>query len=156
MRDNGGLWSRWPYRRRGDRLQQVRPVLEDNIGGDSPQMLEEAVCGAAREDGGSPAMTPVSGGMDREGQQIEGEQNAGEAFLAVSKVVFEIVTVGLEHVEGFVLDLPAGTPAGGQFGDSVAGDGEIGDEAVAIGLLSPGVEDLDGEPVEKDGIVRGA
>ena len=87
MRDNEGLWSRWPYRRRGDRLQQVRPVLEDNIGGDSPQMLEEAVCGAAREDGGSPSDdAEVSGGMDREGQQIEGKQNAGEAFLAVSKL----------------------------------------------------------------------
>ena len=51
------------------------------------------------------------------GEQIEGDQDAGEGFLAVPKVVFEIVSVGLEHVEGLVLDLPTGAAAGGQFGD---------------------------------------
>ena len=35
-------------------------------------------------------------------------------------------------------------------------DGEIGDEAVVIGSLALGVEGLDGEPVDQDGIVRGA
>ena len=98
----------------------------------------------------------ISGGVECESEQIEGDQDAGEGFLAVPKVVFEIVTVGLEHVEGLVFDLPTGAAAGGQFGDSVACDGEIGDEAVVIGSLALGVEGLDGEPVDQDGIVRGA
>jgi hypothetical protein len=46
----------------------MRPVLEDNIGGDSPQMLEEAVCRAACDNGGSPREDPeISGGVECEG-----------------------------------------------------------------------------------------
>jgi len=104
VRDGGSLWSRWPYGRRGDGLEQMRPVAEDNIGGDSPQMLEEAIRGATGDDGGAPGEdAKISGGVERKGEQIEGDQDAGEGFLAVSKVVFEIVTVGLQHVEGLVL-----------------------------------------------------
>jgi hypothetical protein len=55
MRDGGRLRSRAVASpsRRG--MERVRPVLEDNIGGDNPQMLEEAVseAAAARQ-----AMTP--------------------------------------------------------------------------------------------------
>jgi hypothetical protein len=39
----------------GDGLEQVGPVLKDHIGGDGPQVLEEAVCGAAGGDRLSPA-----------------------------------------------------------------------------------------------------
>src|SRR5208282_2957058 len=35
--------SRRPYGRGGDGLKQVVPVLEDHVGRDGPQMLEEAV-----------------------------------------------------------------------------------------------------------------
>jgi len=45
--------------------------------------------------------------------------------------------------------------AGGQFGDRAGGDREISDEAVVVGSLSFGVEGLDGEPVDQDGIVGG-
>jgi hypothetical protein len=83
----------------------VGPVLEDDVGGDGPQMLEEAIHRAACDDGGSPGEdAEISGGVEREGQQVEGDQNAGEGFLAVAKVVFEIVSIGLQHVEGLVLD----------------------------------------------------
>src|ERR1700722_7085577 len=76
-RDEGCLWSRWPYRRRGDGLQQMRPVLEDNIDGDSPQMLEEAVCRGPRNDRGGPGGDPeISGGVECESEQIEGDQDA--------------------------------------------------------------------------------
>ena len=37
--------------------------------------------------------------MEREGEQVEGDQDAGQCFLAVAKIVLEIVSVGLEHVE---------------------------------------------------------
>src|SRR3979411_2017446 len=103
-------------------------------------MLEEAVSRTACDHGGSPGEdAEVSGGVECEGKQIEGNQNTGEGFLAVSKVVFEIISVGLEHVERLVLDLPPGASAGGQFGDGIGGDREIGDEAVVIGSLSLGV-----------------
>jgi hypothetical protein len=141
------LWSRWSYRRRSDGLEQVGPVAEHDVSGDGPQVLEEAICGTARDDGGAPGDdAEVSGGVEREGQQVEGDQNAGEGFLAMSKVVFEIVSVGLQNVEGLVLDLPPCAAAGGQFGDSVGCDGEIGDEAVVIGSLALGVKGLDREP----------
>ncbi len=113
-------------------------------------MLEEAVGRAARDDRGSPGENAkISGGVECESEQVEGDQDAGQGFLALAKVVFEIVSVGLEHVESLVLDLPPSAAAGGQFGDAVGGDGEIGDEAVVIGSLYLGVEDLDGEPVTR-------
>src|ERR1700722_4998996 len=87
---------------------------------------------------------------------MEGDKNTGQGFVAVSKVVPKVVSVGLQHVEGLVLDLPAGTAAGGQFADGVGRDRKIGDETVIIGSLSLGVADLDGEPVDQAGVVCGA
>ena len=84
------------------------------------------------------------------------EEDAGERLLAVAEIVLEVVAVGLEHVEGLVLDLPAGAAAGGQLGDGVGGHRQIGDEAVVIGALARGVADLDGEPVDHDGVGGGA
>jgi hypothetical protein len=48
------LWSRRSYRRRSDGLEQVGPVAEDDLSGDGPQVLEEAICGVAGDDGGAP------------------------------------------------------------------------------------------------------
>ena len=39
---------------RGDGLKQMGPVLKDHVSGDRPQVLEEAVCGAAGGDRLSP------------------------------------------------------------------------------------------------------
>ena len=121
------------------------------------RVLEEAICRTTGDDSGAPGEdAEISGGVEREGEQVEGDQNAGEGFLAVPEVVFEIVSFGLEHVEGLVLDLPPGAAAGGQFGDGAGRDREIRDEAVVVGTLAFSVEDLDGEPVDQDGIVSGA
>ena len=99
------------------------PVLEHHVGRDGPQMLEEAVCGATCDDGGSPSENgEPSGGVEGEGEQVEGDEKAGESFLAVPEVVLEVVSVGLEDVEGLVLDLPTGAAAGGEFGDGIGGD----------------------------------
>ena len=46
----------------------------------------------------------------------------GQSLLTVPEVVFEIVSVGFQHVERFVLDLPSGTSTGGEFGDGIGGD----------------------------------
>ena len=77
-------------------------------------------------------MASLAVGMEREGEQVERHQDPGEGFLAVPEVVFEIVSVGLEHVEGFVLDLPPRASTGGEFGDSARVDRQIGDEAVVV------------------------
>lgn len=62
MRDEEGLYSRWPHRRCGDGLEQMGPVLEDRVNRDGPQMLEEAVGRATRDDGCSPGEDAEIGG----------------------------------------------------------------------------------------------
>jgi hypothetical protein len=57
-----------------------------------------------------------------------------------------VVSVGLEHVERFVLDLPAREAARGDFGDVAGVDVEIGEEAVVIGPFACAVQDFDGDP----------
>jgi hypothetical protein len=39
----------------------------------------------------------ISGGVKLEREYVEGDENAGQGFLGVSKIVFEIVSVGLQH-----------------------------------------------------------
>ena len=68
------------------------------------------------------------------------------------EIVFEVIALGFQGVEAFVLDLPARPAAGGQFDDGVAVGGQIGDEAVAIGQLAGGVANLDHQPVDRHGI----
>src|SRR5947199_834584 len=91
----------------GDCLEEVRPIGEDDIGGDGAQVLEEAVSGAAGGEGGAPGEDAELGdGVAGEGEQVEGDEDAGEGLLAVAEIVLEMVSVGLEDVEGLVLDLP--------------------------------------------------
>jgi len=81
------------------------PGLEHHIGGNGPQMLEEPVPRAPRDDGLAPGQHGQrGGGMEGEGEQIEDHQEGSESFPAVPEIVFEIVTVGLQYVEGLVLD----------------------------------------------------
>ena len=70
--------------------------------------------------------------------------------------MLEVVAVGLEQVECLVLDLPSGTAAGGDLGNGLGGDGQVGDKAVVVGALALGVEDLDGEPVDVASVWAGA
>src|SRR5450432_305294 len=63
-------------------------------------MFEEAIRGATRDDGSSPGEdAEISGGVECEGEQVEGDKDTGKGFLAVAKVVLEMVSVGHEHVE---------------------------------------------------------
>ena len=120
MRDGLRYVSRWPYGCRGDGAKQVVPVLEDHVGRDGPQMLKAAVSGTARDDGGLPGKNgEISGGMEGKGQQVEGDEDIGEGLLAMPEAVLEVVSAGLEDVEGLVLYLPARPAAGGQFGHGV-------------------------------------
>src|SRR4051795_13564647 len=112
-------------------------------------MLEEAVFGTAG--GGAPGEdTEIGGGVEGEGEQVEADQEVGQGLLAVAEAVLEVVA--LEHVEGLVLNLPAGAAARRQLGDTVRGDWQVGDEGVVVGPLARTAKDLDGEPVDAHGI----
>ena len=66
------------------------PGLEHNVSGDGPQVFEEPIRRAARDDGLAPGEHGQSrGGMEREGEQIEGHKDRGEGFLTVPEIVFE-------------------------------------------------------------------
>src|SRR5512134_538481 len=111
-------WSDEPCRsgrrflRVGDDGEQGLPIWEDDVCRDGAQMLEEAVLGAAGGERGAPREdTEIGDRVEREGEQIEADQEVGQGLLAVAEVVLEVVAFGLEHVEGLVLDLPAGAAA---------------------------------------------
>ena len=101
----------------GEQGHERGPGGEHLVGGDGPQVLEQADSRAeplpGRLPGGFGARRPRGG----EGQQVDDDQRAGQGVLAVADVVFEVVAVLPEDVEGLVLDLPAGA---GEFGDVVA------------------------------------
>ena len=97
--------------------------------------------------GGSACALPcgfaqVAGGMCGEGRQVGHHQQVGQAPAFMS----EIVPVGLGHVEGLVLDPPPGASAGGDCGDIILRDVEVGGEAVAAGHLAAGPGGLDLKP----------
>ncbi len=75
----------------------------------------------------------------------------------MAEVVFEVVAVLLEDVEGLVLDLPACACAVGEFGDVAAVDGQAGDEGAA-GVEHGAADGLAGVQVvaEEDGPQCGA
>jgi len=74
----------------------------------------------------------------------------------VSEIVFEIVSVGLEHVERFVPDLPSGTATGAEFGDSAGHNRQTGDEAVVVCPIALPIQDFDGKPVDDQRVIGGA
>lgn len=72
--------------------------------------------------------------------------------FAVTEIVLEIVTLGLEGIEALVLDLPPGATAVGELGHIGLIDRQVGDEAVAVGGLACGVGDFDRQPVDLERI----
>jgi hypothetical protein len=72
---------------RGDGSKQVIPVLEDHVGGDGPQMLEQAVFGATCDDGGLPEKhDEIGGGMEGKSQQVEGDGTLARVTLPWPKL----------------------------------------------------------------------
>ena len=53
--------------------------------------------------------------MKGEGKKVQGDEDGGQVLLTMAKVMFDVVSLGLEDVEGFILDFPPGTTAGNQF-----------------------------------------
>ena len=95
-----------------------------------------------------PFLGMVTDGMEGKRQQIECNQQGGQVLLAVPEAMFKVVAIVLQDVERLVLDLPAGAAAGGQFGNGVTGDRQVGDKSVAVCDLAGDVAYLDLEPVD--------
>ena len=73
--------------------------------------------------------------------KLNTNNTVGQAFLAVTEVVFEVVSVVLEFVEGFVFDFPSASCAIDQLPDVVSRDRDEGDEMALVGFAS-GAMDL--------------
>ena len=68
----------------------------------------------------------------------------------MSEVVFKVVSVVLEFVEGFVFDFPSASRALDQLLDVASRDGDGGDEVAFVGFASVAM-DLQCHPVERIG-----
>ena len=118
-------------------MQEVLPGGKDQESGDCGGIVEELAAGAELLPGGAPEFVgDVADGVNGEGQQVQGRQDGGEVALAVTEIVLDVVSLGLENVEGLVLDLPAGATAGREFGDIIGAHRQVGNETVAIGDIA--------------------
>src|SRR5689334_1599187 len=111
-----------------------------------------AVLARARSFGGS-GLGPELFEAVADRMACESEQIHGSELLAVAEVVLEVVAVGLEDAEAFVLDLPSGPGAGHDLGDGVAGDGQRGHESTAVRDLALGVREGDTDPADEHRVV---
>src|SRR4051812_31977974 len=124
---------------------------EDQEGGEGSQVFEEP--GPHLLDRPAPQIFgEIADGMEGESEQVQGDKHGGKIGFPVSEVVFEMVAVVLQNVEAFILDLPARPATGGEVDHRVGANLEIGDEAVAVGDGAGGIDDLDHEPVDGQGV----
>ena len=79
----------------------------------------------------------IAGRVDGEGQEVEGGEGHVEMLFAVTEIVFEIITIILQDFEGFVLDYPPCSSAGGDIGDVLCRDLERGDPKRRRKLAGP-------------------
>ena len=94
----------------------------------------------------------VADGVEGEGDEVEHQQHVGQAFAAVSEVVFKVVSVVLEFVEGFVFDFPSASCTLDQLLDVASRDRDGGDEVAFVGFASVAM-DLQRHPVDAHRIV---
>ena len=130
---------------------EVAVAVENIDGGEEPLAARDAL------EGRPPHRTDeLVDGMEREGEKVHRKQQVGETRLAVPEVVLGVITVVFQHVERFVLDLPAASRTLceplhiGRF------DLDRGDEGTAVGDLSVFFSlDLERQPVDLQGIPVG-
>ena len=92
--------------------------------------------------------------MEQKGQQVEAEQKRRQIPLAMTKVVLQVVPLGLEYIVVFMFDLPASTTRLCNRYHVVRCQAMIGDTAIVVELLTRcGFGDGDLEPMDCLGIV---
>ena len=80
-------------------------LLEVVVLGDHVQVNEEVASGDQFFRASSEPAIFIADGVDGKGDEVEHHQQIGQTIF-VSEVVFEVVFVVLEFVEGFVFDFP--------------------------------------------------
>jgi len=73
-------------------LQQILPRGEDQKAGDRRQVAKEGTPWPDFFPGRTPQfVSNIAGGMNGEGQKVEGDENACQVLLAVAEIVFDVV-----------------------------------------------------------------
>ena len=130
------------------------PVRKDQIGGYCSDVLEEAGSGALGLSGGDPQfLGDVAGGVKCEGEEVQGCEDHGEMLLAMTEIMFEVISVVFQDVESFVLDFPPRPGAGGDLGDIFAADVQACDPGAIVGRLALGVEEGQADPIDAHGVL---
>ena len=99
-------------------------------------------------------IAPLQHRVEQTGQQVKAEQKRQEIHLAMTKVVRQIIALGLEHVGVFVCDLPPPTPRLCNVHRVVSREAMIGETARVRQVFARfGVDDGEVEPMDRHGIV---
>ena len=72
--------------------------------------------------------------VDQEGQHHQQDKNQRQVLLAVTIVMFQMIVLIFEGVEGLIFDFPAAAPRAHQFADIEFGYGEVGDLTEVLSL----------------------
>ena len=124
------------------------------IGGQGLEVLKE---GAARAELGPDEPVAFIGqfqqGVQAKSQQVHRHEQTGQMLFAMTKVVLQMIALGLEHIVVFVLDLPTRPPGGHPPGHVVGADVPVGDEAVAVKHQPLGAGDRHLAPVDLERVV---
>jgi hypothetical protein len=97
-------------------------------------------------------MKSVEHRMDEERQPDQAREQGGQMLLAMTIVVFERISLGLERIVVFVLDFPATAPARHQ-GDDVVGVDRLGTRPrVAVEHLALGIGGGEFAPADQPGV----
>ncbi len=98
-------------------------------------------------------IAPLQHRVEQQGQQSEAEHKRREGLLAVTKVVLEMVALGLAHVGVFVGDLPPPTPRWRNVHNVVNRQAMMGDRAMVLPLFTRfGMDDRAVAPMDRPGI----
>ena len=73
--------------------------------------------------------------IDQEGQHRQHRKDAGQILVAVAVVMFEMVALVFERVEGFVFDFPARPASFHNRIDGIGGEGLIGNPGEVLFFL---------------------
>ena len=124
-------WLRWfPQFRIKNEAEQLMPVVEMAPLSVEIEGEEEASAPAVVVSSLLPQLAQVvADGMKGKGDQVQGHQRFGQSLLAMSKVVFHMITLIFQQVKAFIFDFPAGSSGCHECHYIGFVDGQRGDEA---------------------------
>ena len=76
--------------------------------------------------------------IDQERQHHQHREHDGEILFAMAEVVFEVISLVLERVEGLVFDLPSATASAHDRKRALSGDFQVRDPGEVLTFLSRG------------------